>query len=320
MPGSRRPRTARSAGGCARRSRCCGGPPTCAPSRPSRSTRSARRWPCSTRRCSRSCPGCIGRPMRPWMPPRGRAVRTGERPPRVPAFLRYGSWIGGDRDGNPFVTAETTERTLRIQADHVLHGLEAVALRLMQTVSVATSGERGVPRSLATRLGRDAEDLPETDRQLRRRFPDEPYRQRFGFIAERLRRTRIALTDEAGPRAGGTTTAPTTSMRSWRSSRRRSSRRASGGSPGARSPSCAGSSRRSGSTSPRSRSASTATSIAATTTLLRTGRTQAVEVEPWRHRRGGPRHVPGDRRPRRRATARSPAGGSSCRSPRRPRT
>jgi phosphoenolpyruvate carboxylase len=127
--------------------------------------------------------------------------RTGARPPRVPAFLRWGSWIGGDRDGNPFVTADTTERTMRIQADHVLRGYEAVASRLMQTVSAATSGDR-VPRSLASRLARDAEELPETDRQLRRRFPDEPYRQRFGFIAERLRRTRAALTDDAGPRAG----------------------------------------------------------------------------------------------------------------------
>ncbi len=130
-----------------------------------------------------------------------RGARTGARPPRVPAYLRFGSWVGGDRDGNPFVTAETTLRTMRIQADHVLHGYEAVALRLMQTLSAATTGPR-VPRALATRLGRDAEALPETDRQLRRRFPDEPYRQRFGFIAERLQRTRVALTDEAGPRSG----------------------------------------------------------------------------------------------------------------------
>jgi phosphoenolpyruvate carboxylase len=99
------------------------------------------------------------------------------------------------------VTADSTLRTLRIQADHVLRGYEAVALRLMQTVSAATAGGT-VARALATRLGRDAEELPETDRQLRRRFPDEPYRQRFGFIAERLRRTRIALTDESGPRTG----------------------------------------------------------------------------------------------------------------------
>ena len=126
---------------------------------------------------------------------------TGERPPRLPAFLHYGSWIGGDRDGNPAVTADLIERTLRIQADHVLHGLEAVAMRLMQTVS-ATTPHASVARSLATRLARDAEDLPEVDRQLRRRFPDEPYRQRFGFIAERLRRTRAVLAGEPGPRAG----------------------------------------------------------------------------------------------------------------------
>ncbi len=131
----------------------------------------------------------------------GATARTGARPPRVSAFLRWGSWIGGDRDGNPSVTAETTERTMRIQADHVLRGYEAVAARLMQTVSAATSSA-GVPRALVNRLARDADDLPETDRQLRRRFPDEPYRQRFGFIAERLRRTRVALTDDAGPRSG----------------------------------------------------------------------------------------------------------------------
>ena len=126
---------------------------------------------------------------------------SGTRPPRTPAFLRFGSWVGGDRDGNPVVTSELTGRTLRIQADHVLHGYEAVALRLMQTISATTPHDR-VARTLATRLARDAEELPETDRQFRRRFPDEPYRQRFGFIAERLRRTRAVLTGDAGPRSG----------------------------------------------------------------------------------------------------------------------
>ena len=141
-------------------------------------------------------------------PPAGRAPgpasdsgRTGTRSPRVAAFLRLGTWIGGDRDGNPGVTADITMRTLRIQADHVLHGYEAVATRLMQTVAVAVAGDR-VPRTLESRLARDAEDLPETDRQLRRRFPDEPYRQRFGFIAERLRRTRAHLVGEAAALTG----------------------------------------------------------------------------------------------------------------------
>jgi phosphoenolpyruvate carboxylase len=141
-------------------------------------------------------------------PPTGRALgpaadtgRTGTRPPRAPAFLHWGSWIGGDRDGNPGVTAEITEKTLRIHADHVLRGYEAVATRHMQTLAAAVSADR-VARPIVSRLARDAEDLPETDRQLRRRFPDEPYRQRFGFIAERLRRTRAALTGEARPLSG----------------------------------------------------------------------------------------------------------------------
>jgi len=127
--------------------------------------------------------------------------RTGTRPPRVGPFLRWGSWIGGDRDGNPQVTAEVTEKALRIHADHVLRGYEAVATRLMQTLAAVAPAER-VSRSIVSRLARDAEDLPESDRQLRRRFPDEPYRQRFGFIAERLRRTRAALTGEPAPLTG----------------------------------------------------------------------------------------------------------------------
>ena len=45
-------------------------------------------------------------------------------------------------------------------------------------------------------------------RQLRRRFPDEPYRQRFGAIAERLRRTRASLTATAGAPVGGRYTDP----------------------------------------------------------------------------------------------------------------
>jgi phosphoenolpyruvate carboxylase len=131
----------------------------------------------------------------------GLDARSGTRPPRTPAFLRFGSWVGGDRDGNPAVTSELTAHTLRIQADHVLHGYEAVALRLMQTIAATTPHDR-IAKPLATRLARDAEELSETDRQLRRRFPDEPYRQRFGFIAERVRRTRAVMTGESGPRAG----------------------------------------------------------------------------------------------------------------------
>lgn len=132
--------------------------------------------------------------------------RTGTRPPLVPAFLRWGSWVGGDRDGNPNVTAETTLQAIRIQADHVLRGYEAVAARLMGTVSAAVPRDRLVS-AISIRLAGDEEAFPETMRSLRRRFEDEPYRQRLGAIAERLRRTRAWLTGAPAPLAGRYATA-----------------------------------------------------------------------------------------------------------------
>ena len=130
------------------------------------------------------------------------AGRTGTRPVAVPALLRFGSWIGADRDGHPGVTADITLQAARLQADHLLRGYEAVATRLMGTVAARVPADR-IDRSLGSALARDAEELPETVRQLRHRFHDEPYRQRLGAIAERLRRTRAALTGETAPRTGG---------------------------------------------------------------------------------------------------------------------
>jgi phosphoenolpyruvate carboxylase len=128
--------------------------------------------------------------------PRNPRARELERP-TVPAFLRFGSWIGGDRDGHPAVTSAVTEEAVRIQADHVLRGHEAVATRLMQTIA-AKVREPSVPPALRRRLEADAQAMPELAGSLRERFPDEPFRQRFGFIAERLRLTRARLTRERG--------------------------------------------------------------------------------------------------------------------------
>jgi len=126
---------------------------------------------------------------------------SGTRPPGVPAFLRWGSWIGGDRDGNPYVTAELTRQVPRTHADHVLRGYEAVANRLLLAIAV-DAPRAAVQPALESRLARDAEELPETMRELARRYPDEPYRRRLGAIAERLRRTRAYLTETAGAVGG----------------------------------------------------------------------------------------------------------------------
>ena len=125
---------------------------------------------------------------------------TGTRPPETRPFLAWGSWIGGDRDGNPNVTAEITRRALGIQADHVLRAYEAVATRLMQTLA-ASVAPSDLDAPLAARLERDGQELRETAREVERRFPLEPYRQRFGFMAERLRRTRARLVKGGSGRA-----------------------------------------------------------------------------------------------------------------------
>ena len=121
--------------------------------------------------------------------------------PRVPAFIRWGSWIGGDRDGNPNVTAELTRQIPRMHADHLLRGYEAVCNRLSITISISISRPALRP-ALETKLARDAEELPDFIRELVRRFPDEPYRRWFGAMAERLRRTRAFLTETPGPGTG----------------------------------------------------------------------------------------------------------------------
>jgi phosphoenolpyruvate carboxylase len=118
--------------------------------------------------------------------------RTGTRPPVVHAFLRWGSWVGGDRDGHPHVTADTTREAASIGADHVLRGYEAVSTRLMYTIAAAVPDGR-VDERLAARLERDRGELGEAYETLAARFPAEPFRRRFGSIAERLRRTRLRL-------------------------------------------------------------------------------------------------------------------------------
>src|SRR5262249_8551887 len=73
---------------------------------------------------------------------------AGRRPPLAPAFLRFGTWVGGDRDGNPFVTAEVTALTMRIQFEQVLSALEAAVARAgrMLTVDHETTPPSPGPR------------------------------------------------------------------------------------------------------------------------------------------------------------------------------
>jgi phosphoenolpyruvate carboxylase len=114
----------------------------------------------------------------------------GVRPPAFEPFLRWGTWVGGDRDGNPGVTAQVRRAAVAIQSDHVLRGLEAAARRIARTLSVS---ERDVPPSRALRraLSRSATALPEVAAELERKLSDAPHRRFLGLAAHRLAATRV---------------------------------------------------------------------------------------------------------------------------------
>lgn len=103
-------------------------------------------------------------------------------------FLSYGSWIGGDRDGNPNVTAEVTEHTLRTQRALIL-SLYRDRLARLQNLLTASTVLVSVSEDLKRSLERDAEEFGLSGEAVRARWPDEPYRQKVGFMAARLEST-----------------------------------------------------------------------------------------------------------------------------------
>ncbi|MBD0292265.1 MAG: phosphoenolpyruvate carboxylase [Jiangellaceae bacterium] len=114
---------------------------------------------------------------------------AGTQPAKVPAFMRLGSWIGGDRDGNPHVTSAVTRQAMSIQAEHVLRGIENAATRIGRalTVDAATTP----PSAAVRRLIDDAGGAhPELVRDLVVRSPNEPHRVALLLAAERVRATR----------------------------------------------------------------------------------------------------------------------------------
>ncbi|MGI8314752.1 phosphoenolpyruvate carboxylase [Halobacillus mangrovi] len=101
----------------------------------------------------------------------------------VPNFLRFGSWIGGDRDGNPNVTPEVTWKTLQKQRELVLKKYEGVIVELMKRFSHSTS-QVEVSEKLV-RSVQEQEPLLTKDKKWR--AEKEIYRRKFAIILERLR-------------------------------------------------------------------------------------------------------------------------------------
>ena len=112
----------------------------------------------------------------------------------IPAVLRYGSWIGGDRDGNPFVTVDTTESALRAQKSVVLERYESDIKSLYEHLSSSRS-RAGFSSELLDDLKKNLAPEGGTHRfnlnlASIERFDEEPYRQKLILMYRKLRATR----------------------------------------------------------------------------------------------------------------------------------
>jgi phosphoenolpyruvate carboxylase len=105
----------------------------------------------------------------------------------VPPLLCFGSWIGGDRDGNPFVTHDVTRLGLRLQAREVLkryrRRIEQLALELTHSSTLVTPSDE-----FAEALAADADVMAEVLGRNPKRYAQEPYRLKLHVIHHRLGR------------------------------------------------------------------------------------------------------------------------------------
>lgn len=110
----------------------------------------------------------------------------GEQPNDLPALLRYRTWIGGDRDGNPFVTPDVTRESLKTYRTAVLQLYLAELAGLQNELSISSRRVK-IPDPLANSLEQDANSIT-LDPKIYRRYQFEPYRLKISYIIEKINR------------------------------------------------------------------------------------------------------------------------------------
>ena len=118
--------------------------------------------------------------------------RVGVELPPGTRPLTFGTWIGGDRDGNPNVTPEVTSEVLILQHEHGINdALEVVdQLRGLLSNSIRYTG---ATEELLDSLHADLERLPEISPRYKRLNAEEPYRLKATCIRQKLENTRERL-------------------------------------------------------------------------------------------------------------------------------
>lgn len=110
-------------------------------------------------------------------------------PWRLPSFFRWGTWVGGDRDGNPNVTAAVTRGAFARQRAAVINRYLDDVAALGRSLSVSALRARGDVAELEASLERDRERLPEVAARARPRTAHEPWREKLWYMQARLRAT-----------------------------------------------------------------------------------------------------------------------------------
>ena len=108
--------------------------------------------------------------------------------------LSFGTWIGGDRDGNPHITADVTKATIRLQNAHFTRTAFKHLDELRQALSVSTK-LAGVSAELEKSVAKDLQLLPEIEDRYRRINVEEPYRLKATAIGHKLAITQARHTN-----------------------------------------------------------------------------------------------------------------------------
>ena len=103
--------------------------------------------------------------------------------------LTFGTWIGGDRDGNPNITAQVTEDAVVLQVGHAIRTTTSAMDQLRQVLSVSTRIVGATPE-LLTSVAADLKNIPEFEQRFLRLNQQEPYRLKATAISHRLVFTR----------------------------------------------------------------------------------------------------------------------------------